>query len=157
MSVAAQWEVRAALRAAFPGKPWLDVFSKADLLAPVFAAAEAPVTLEETGSLEGEEVADGALPPPCPSGASVDMRSDGEAEQPGSSGISSASGGGEAAASEAINFRDAVRFARAAPAAVRVSAVTLDGLDRLQAAVLEMLAQQERGNEIQSENSAASL
>ncbi len=31
-SVAAQWDIRADLKQAFPGKPWLDVFTKADLL-----------------------------------------------------------------------------------------------------------------------------
>ncbi len=37
-----QWRIRSELRARFPGKPWLDVLSKADLLQPAFAAAAAP-------------------------------------------------------------------------------------------------------------------
>ena len=31
-SVAAQWDIRQDLKQAFPAKPWLDVFTKADLL-----------------------------------------------------------------------------------------------------------------------------
>lgn len=37
-----QWRIRSELRQRFPGKPWVDVLSKADLLQPVFAAANAP-------------------------------------------------------------------------------------------------------------------
>ena len=37
-----QWRIRSELRQRFPDKPWVDVLSKADLLQPVFAAADAP-------------------------------------------------------------------------------------------------------------------
>ena len=40
-SVAAQWAIRAELRATFAEKPWVDVFTKQDLLQPVRRAAGA--------------------------------------------------------------------------------------------------------------------
>jgi GTPase Era involved in 16S rRNA processing len=40
-NVGDQWAIRAELRARFPGKAWVDVLSKADLLQPVFEEADA--------------------------------------------------------------------------------------------------------------------
>ncbi len=55
-SPATQWQIRTDLRARFPNKPWLDVFTKQDLLQDVHAqaqgaaATEQPQTLGATGS-----------------------------------------------------------------------------------------------------------
>ena len=35
-----QWRIRQALKAQFPGKAWMDVFSKSDLLQETFAEAD---------------------------------------------------------------------------------------------------------------------
>ena len=42
-----QWAIRAKLRADFPDKPWLDVFSKADLLDTIFRKADKQSDLYE--------------------------------------------------------------------------------------------------------------
>ena len=54
-SVAAQWDIRARLKQQFPDKPWLDVFTKADLLGDLRerAALERP----SVGRLTGETAA----------------------------------------------------------------------------------------------------
>lgn len=49
-SPSAQWQIRADLRARFPHKPWLDVFTKQDLLQDVHAQTQA--AREQAG--EGE-------------------------------------------------------------------------------------------------------
>jgi tRNA U34 5-carboxymethylaminomethyl modifying GTPase MnmE/TrmE len=52
-----QWAVRAELRARFPSKPWLDVFSKSDLLEDAFAAADALIAGGGGGGAVGGEAA----------------------------------------------------------------------------------------------------
>ena len=60
-SVAAQWAIRAELKAMFAEKPWLDVFTKQDLLQPVRSAAsvgsESLRSIEERTSSEAQEEA----------------------------------------------------------------------------------------------------
>jgi len=92
-----QWRIRSELRARFPGKPWLDVLSKSDLLQPAFAAAAAPGAAwaegEPPAPLGGAAGAPGAGAAPP---GSAEQRAGAEAASGAAAGLA----GGAAGATE---------------------------------------------------------
>ena len=101
-SVAAQWDIRQDLKMAFPAKPWLDVFTKADLLeelqqqvalkrAEAGQGAQQPhldISLASASAEEGPSIGD------APGGTSSTRAP--AAQQPGHMDDADASGGGSA-------------------------------------------------------------
>lgn len=114
-SVAEQWEIRDELQRRFAGKPWVDVLSKADLLGDVWAAAQQQGGLQTT-----QQQQQGGLQ------TQQQQEVQQEVQREGSGGSSAA-------------VQDAVQFAAALPGAVRVSSLTEEGLEQLQASLLGML------------------
>ena len=121
-SVGDQWAIRKELRERFPGKPWLDVFSKTDLLEEEFDAADDRNNLNasrnDTSSSNG-------------------ISSTGEENR----------GNSAAMASEDVVVVTAIDYAAAVPSALRVSSLTGAGIDELKNAMLRMLEENELTSE----------
>lgn len=109
---------REELRRRFPGMPWVDVLSKADLLGEEFAAAD----------WQAEQASEAA---------SQQQQQEEEAEQRQAE---------QQPHSQQLEA-DAVQFAAALPAALRVSSTSGEGVDALKLAMLRMLEQQPLGQQ----------
>ncbi|EIE24639.1 P-loop containing nucleoside triphosphate hydrolase protein [Coccomyxa subellipsoidea C-169] len=156
-SPATQWQIRADLRARFPNKPWLDVFTKQDLLQDVHAqaqgaaATEQPQTLGATGSaVDSDAGAGNELLEEGEGGSQVvaDLESH-ERVRNADREASSLMEASETAAKFSWNDRgkqglDAPTIAAALSQAIWVSSVTESGLDDLRSAVLRMLQEQNK-------------
>jgi nucleolar GTP-binding protein len=168
-SVATQWLIRADLRARFMGKPWLDVFTKQDLLQGVQAEAATLAIARDadtpTPSLGEATEAHMSLeesqrPPAYEPGVSVrdieeaSSLETSPAEVRGSAPPSDRETGLglQASRSSSVSGRDfswqdrttsevqtALQVALALPEALWVSSVTEEGVEDLQAAVLQLL------------------
>ncbi|GFR45396.1 hypothetical protein Agub_g6679 [Astrephomene gubernaculifera] len=151
--VADQWAIRRELQSRFPGRPWIDVLSKSDMLEDVFAAADELIRKRQaTGS---DERPTGQWPMQ-PSLASADrqqqqtvtteaMRSSGsskpqEEEEVKGEGVK------EGPRQEHRKEQDeeeevesAVEVAARLTHAVRISSLTHDGIPQLQLAIIRTL------------------
>ncbi len=105
---------REELKQRFPGKPWVDVLSKADLLQAEFDAAD---RLAEAARAAGQQQAQQQEQEQQPQPPSPPQQ-----QQP--------------------SVSNAVQFAAALPAALRVSSTSGEGVDALKVAMLQMLEQQ---------------
>ncbi|MEW5302207.1 MAG: hypothetical protein WDW36_005010 [Sanguina aurantia] len=145
-SVADQWAIRNELRARFPGKPWVDVFSKSDMLGNVFDEVDGMRALPPEGSVEqGAGVSKGVeytLTAPrrrtALGGDEVLVAGDGQQVFLGED-VSDEEAG-------RLALDSAYELAGALPRAIRVSSLTHDGLESLQTSIVAMLqkAQAER-------------
>lgn len=163
-SPAAQWQIRANLKARFPDKAWLDVFTKADLLEEVQAQAQAEAESNDaeqsTVDMPVSEEAPGIMRSLPREGASEDVserivseRGSGVAEQEGDEAAEVTYGvsGAVHAAPKKFSWNDrgelgykALDVAVALPEAIWVSSVTESGMDDLKGAMLQMLQQGRR-------------
>lgn len=159
-SVAAQWDIRQDLRQAFPAKPWLDVFTKADLLGELQACE----VEDRKGSAHGsqrEELAESLAPVGVSAshGQASTSIVPGPQQEPEQNGASQAQSISVSAVSEGSHSngkhetrprfkwgdradRDeekALEVAKALPRAVWVSSLTESGLDNLKVSVLQTL------------------
>ncbi|KAL4859859.1 Nucleolar GTP-binding protein 1 [Chlorella vulgaris] len=122
-TVANQWHIREELRARFPGKPWVDAFSKADLLEEEFDEADV--------QRAGGQIA----------------RQQQQCTGAGGTGVGTSAARAEDGCPPARNEAgeqpavDAVQFAVRVPGALRVSSTSGSGVDDLKAAMLRMLEQ----------------
>lgn len=157
-SVADQWAIRNELRARFPGKPWVDVFSKSDMLDNVFEEVDS-MRLASLSSSSHQSSSDAAL-------ASGSDRSEGASKgveytltaprrrTVGSEEGAVLGGGQQVFLGEdvgdveagAMVLDSAYELAGVLPRAIRVSSLTHDGLESLQTSIVSMLqkAQAER-------------
>lgn len=118
-SVADQWRIREELRQRFPGKPWVDVLSKADLLE------------------EELDAADQLLGAAGAAGTHTQQQQQVQQQQQGQ----------QPASQQQPPVSDALQFAAALPAALRVSSTSGEGVDALKLAMLQMLEQQPLGQQ----------
>ena len=153
-SVAAQWDIRQDLKQAFPAKPWLDVFTKADLLGELQAWGAEGRKSSALGS-EHEELAESL----APAGVSGSDGQPGSSTAPGLQQEPEQNGASQAP-SIAVSHSDckhdmksrfkwgdradrdeekALEVAKALPHAVWVSSLTESGLDNLKVSVLQIL------------------
>ncbi|KAK9909858.1 hypothetical protein WJX75_008488 [Coccomyxa subellipsoidea] len=172
-SPATQWQIRTDLRARFPHKPWLDVFTKVDLLQDVRAQAQAaaeqaqrngatPAALEDgvrsvSEQTELSQGSDGSV------SSSHDMHREGEGSSVVLAEVESSGGNLRVCDSEASTLssppappakfswndrgkqgHEAPDIAAALPHAIWVSSLTEEGLDDLRSAVLKMLQDQSK-------------
>lgn len=144
-SVADQWAIRNELRARFPGKPWVDVFSKSDMLDNVFEEVDGMRVLSEGGVEQSAGVSKGVeytLTAPrrrtALGGDEVLVAGDGQQVFLGED-VSDEEAG-------RLALDSAYELAGALPRAIRVSSLTHDGLESLQTSIVAMLqkAQAER-------------
>lgn len=110
---------REELRQRFPGKPWVDVLSKADLLE------------------EELDAADQLLGAAGAAGTHTQQQQQVQQQQQGQ----------QPASQQQPPVSDAVQFAAALPAALRVSSTSGEGVDALKLAMLQMLEQQPLGQQ----------
>ena len=157
-SVAAQWDIRQDLKQAFPAKPWLDVFTKADLLGDLQARGVEDRKGSALGS-QHEELAESLAPvgvsglhgqPGIASGPQQDPEQNGASQAP-SITVSAVSEGSHSNGKHETRPRfkwgdradrdeeKALEVAKALPHAVWVSSLTESGLDNLKVSVLQIL------------------
>mmetsp|Transcript_16224 Transcript_16224/g.27868 ORF Transcript_16224/g.27868 Transcript_16224/m.27868 type:complete len:158 (+) Transcript_16224:2-475(+) len=128
-SVPDQWAVRQEVRLRFPDKPWIDVFSKADLLAPLF---------QDATQWAQDNLSDNSL-----TGSS-------QLDEPVVSVMAHAHGSATAVSStwDAVpSVQGPVEMAARLPHALRVSSLTEEGISQLQVnivAMFQIAAQQAR-------------
>lgn len=138
MSVPHQWAVRQDLRQRFPAKPWLDVFSKADLLDSVFGAAygggRAPAESAIYATADVQSLTDMHVQL---DGQVADLRANASANAFPDQDHAAAHRNYQAGSARTL---DAVAVAVALPTAKRVSSMTESGLQALMDAVMLMLS-----------------
>lgn len=136
MRVHHQWAVRQQLRRMFPDKPWLDVFSKADLLEEEFDEAQQRLQAYESA----------ATASPSAAGDTSSSSSASSSGENGSIGASLGAGGSDAAGTAGAAgdvAASAVDVAVLLPKAVRVSSLTGSGMEELKGGILDLMAQQQ--------------
>ena len=119
MSVKDQWQIRAEVRRRFPSKPWVDVFSKSDVLGEVLR--------------EGGRGTDGSAAAPR-----SDHESTGSRSRSGSTASTSSS------AEAPSDFESVVDgpsdFVRRLSGALAVSSLTEDGVGGLKEALMDLIS-----------------
>eukprot|EP00887_Chlorella_sp_A99_P004720 scaffold4.g4720.t1 len=125
------------LKRRFPSKPWIDVFSKADLLEEELdeAAERRAAAAASSASSGGGSGVGGS----SSSGAAASATQAPVAAATAAATRQAATAGGGASEQPAASATSAVEFAAALPVALAVSSLTGEGIDRLKAAMLAML------------------
>ena len=138
MTVSDQWAVRQELRERFPNKPWLDVFSKADLLHQVFSAADRMARANPEYNFAGPQ--DWARAMEGQHAQTVQFHST-DVDATAGHGNALESSGTDTFDLGSERGRDAVAVAVALRDAMRVSCLNEVGLLALMDAVMRMLGQ----------------